>query len=79
MANLRDDIRKLWTDTFDDKAEWVEMFFTRVYRDDDVMELQARRQRLASGKRSVASTLRDELSWRHCRLRLYMRSGDATQ
>lgn len=40
MANLRDDIRKLWTDTFDDKAEWVEMFFTRVYRDDDVMELR---------------------------------------
>ena len=40
MANLRDDIRKLWTDTFDDKAEWVEIFFTRVYRDDDVMVLR---------------------------------------
>lgn len=37
--NKRDEFKNLWRECFDDSPEWVEMFFTRVYNDDDVIAL----------------------------------------
>lgn len=35
--SLRDDIKKLWIESFDDSREYVDMYFDRVYRDADVV------------------------------------------
>ncbi|MCM1356852.1 MAG: GNAT family N-acetyltransferase [Staphylococcus sp.] len=35
----RDDIKKIWTECFDDSREYVEMYFDQVYRDDEAMLL----------------------------------------
>lgn len=37
--NLRDETKKLWKECFTDSDEFVEMFFSRVYRDDDLIYL----------------------------------------
>lgn len=34
---LIDDIKKIWTEAFDDTPEYVDMYFDRVYRDADVV------------------------------------------
>lgn len=34
---LIDDIKKIWTEAFDDSQEYVDMYFDRVYRDADVV------------------------------------------
>lgn len=39
MANIKDEMRRLWNEAFGDPDAWVEMFFSRVYRDDDVVSL----------------------------------------
>ncbi len=33
----RDEYKKLWRDTFDDDNEFIEMFFSRAYSDDDLL------------------------------------------
>lgn len=35
----RDEIKKLWCETFGDSREWTDMFFSRVWRDDDAVVL----------------------------------------
>ncbi len=35
--SLRDDIKKIWLESFDDSREYVDMYFDRVYRDVDVV------------------------------------------
>lgn len=35
----REEIKKLWLKTFDDSPEYVDMFFSRVYRDNDALTL----------------------------------------
>ena len=37
--NLRNEFKQLWRESFDDTQEFVEMFFSRVYNDDDVITL----------------------------------------
>ena len=39
--NKRNEIRKIWTECFDDSPEYVAMYFDRVYRDDDVVALES--------------------------------------
>lgn len=39
MTNTRDTIRQIWRECFDDSNEFVEMFFSRVYRDEDALTL----------------------------------------
>ena len=36
----KDEIRRLWKDTLSPRAEWLDMFFNRVYRDEDAMILE---------------------------------------
>lgn len=36
---LKDDLKKLWRDSFGDSAEYVDMYFDRVYTDADAMAL----------------------------------------
>lgn len=37
-TTLRDEVRKLWTEAFPaDSPQWVESYFSRVYRDEDAM------------------------------------------
>lgn len=35
--SLRDEMKRLWTESFDDSPEYVDMFFSRAYRDCDVL------------------------------------------
>ena len=35
----KEDIREIWTESFDDSPEWIEMFFSQVYRDQDALTL----------------------------------------
>lgn len=37
--NPRDEIKQLWRESFDDSPEFIDMFFSRVYRDDDALTL----------------------------------------
>ena len=39
--NPRDEIKQLWRECFDDSSEFVDMFFSRVYRDDDALLLKS--------------------------------------
>ncbi|MDE6459787.1 MAG: GNAT family N-acetyltransferase [Paramuribaculum sp.] len=38
--NRKDEIRRIWTECFDDSREFVEMFFSRVYRESDALTLE---------------------------------------
>lgn len=37
MAALRDEIKRIWLESFDDSTEYVDMYFNRVYRDEDAL------------------------------------------
>jgi len=37
--NKKDAVKKIWRESFDDSEQYVDMFFSRVYRDDDAMLL----------------------------------------
>ncbi|MCC8072422.1 MAG: GNAT family N-acetyltransferase [Bacteroidales bacterium] len=38
--NRRDEIKKIWRECFDDSQEYVDMYFDRVYREQDAMTLE---------------------------------------
>lgn len=40
MKSVRDDIKKIWRECFDDTREYVEMYFDRVYRESDALTLE---------------------------------------
>lgn len=40
MKSLRDDIKKIWKECFDDSREYVEMYFDRIFQEADVMTLE---------------------------------------
>lgn len=46
--NKRDEIKKLWMETFSDSPEYVDMYFSRVYRDDDALTLRRDDNQLVS-------------------------------
>lgn len=35
----KDTVKKIWTECFDDTPQWIEMFFSEVYRDEDAVTL----------------------------------------
>jgi hypothetical protein len=37
--NKKDAVKKIWRESFDDSEQYVDMFFSRIYRDDDAMLL----------------------------------------
>lgn len=44
----KSEIKRLWTETFHDPAEWTEMFFDRVYDDSEAMTIEADGQIVSS-------------------------------
>ena len=38
--NRKEEIKRIWTECFDDSREFVEMFFNRVYRESDALTLE---------------------------------------
>lgn len=38
--NKKEEVKKIWTECFDDSREFVEMFFSRVYKDSDALVLE---------------------------------------
>lgn len=40
MKSVRDEIKKIWHECFDDTREYVEMYFDRVFRESDAMTLE---------------------------------------
>lgn len=36
----KDAVREIWSECFDDTPQWLEMFFSKVYRDDDAVTLE---------------------------------------
>lgn len=45
MSNLRENIKRIWLECFDDSPEYVDMYFDRVYREEDALTMDD-----ASGK-----------------------------
>lgn len=48
--NRKEEIKKIWTECFPDPADWVEMYFSRVYNERDALTLE-------KGGRCVSSLL----------------------
>lgn len=46
--SLKNDIKQLWSETFGDSRDWVEMYFSRVYRDDDALTIYSPEGKLIS-------------------------------
>lgn len=40
MANKRDTLKRLWAESFGDSAEYIDMYFDRVYNDSDALTLE---------------------------------------
>lgn len=40
MMNRKEEIKRIWTECFNDSKEFVEMFFNRVYRESDALTLE---------------------------------------
>lgn len=40
MKSVRDEIKKIWRECFNDTREYVEMYFDRVFRESDAMTLE---------------------------------------
>lgn len=41
MANKRDTLKRLWAESFGDSAEYIDMYFDRVYNDSDALTLES--------------------------------------
>lgn len=39
MSTLREEIKRIWLESFNDSAEYVDMYFDRVYRDSDALTM----------------------------------------
>ncbi len=46
--NKRDEIKRIWSECFNDSKEYVDMYFDRIYRDEDAVTLESGNQIISS-------------------------------